>query len=87
MSTRQCWVLRPPPPSLHHPSSREKQATTFMEGVWGQVGDLGHNREQVPQTGPLGLPALKDSEGALAHASDLFLFVTLQVQHRGIMKW
>lgn len=57
------------------------RATTFMEGVWGQAGDLGHDREQVPQTGPLGLPALEDSEGALAHASDLLLSVTLHKEH------
>lgn len=52
-----------------------------MEGVRGQARDLGHDWEQVPQTGPLRLPALEDSEGALAHASDLLLSVTLQMEH------
>lgn len=50
---------------------------TFTEGVRGQAGDLGHDREEVPQAGPLGLPALQDLEDALAQAPDLLL-VTLQ---------
>lgn len=86
------WALRPPPPHLSAvPPTRalhllyahtglSGRATTFMEGVRGQAGDLGHDREQMPQTGPLGLPALEDSEGALAHASDL-LSVTLHTEH------
>ena len=57
-----------------------------MEGVRGQVRDLGHDREQVPQTGTLGLPALEDSEGALAHALDLLLSVALQMEHRRNVK-
>lgn len=55
---------------------------TFMEGAWGEAGDLGHDREEGPQTGPLGLPALEDSEDTLAHASDLLLSVALQMEHR-----
>lgn len=56
-----------------------------MEGAWGEAGDLGHDREEGPQTGPLGLPALEDFEDTLAHAPDLLLSVTLQIKHgRGL---
>lgn len=41
------------------PSGR---ANTFTEGARGQAGDLPHDREEVPQAGPLGLPALEDLE-------------------------
>lgn len=58
------------------------RTNTFMEGVRGEVGDLGHDWEQVPGTGPLGLPALEDPEDTLAHAPDLPLRVTLQTEHR-----
>lgn len=52
-----------------------------MEGAWGKADDLGQDREEGTQTGPLGLPALQDFEDALAHTADL-RSVTLQVKHR-----
>lgn len=53
---------------------------TFVEAAWGEAGDLRQDGEEGPQTGPLGLPALKDFEDALGHVSDLLLSVALQIK-------
>lgn len=53
---------------------------TFAEAAWGEAGDLRQDGEEGPQTGPLGLPALKDFEDALGHVSDLLLSVALQIK-------
>lgn len=55
---------------------------TFVEGAWGEAGDLGQDREEGPQTRPLGLPALEDFEDTQAHICDLQLFVTLHIKHK-----
>jgi hypothetical protein len=57
-------------------------ACTFLEGAGGKAHDLGQHREEVSGTGPLRLPALKDREDVLGHASDLLLSVALQIKQR-----
>ena len=56
---------------------------TFRKGVRGQAGDLGHDREEVRQAGPLRLPTLQDLDDALAHGPDL-LRVALQNPWRNV---
>lgn len=60
------------------PFGKKCPVPTFHEGAWGQANDLGQDREEVPDTGALGLPVLKDLEDALAHTSDLSFSVSLQ---------
>lgn len=56
---------------------------TFRKGIWGQAGDLGHDREEVCQAGPLRLPTLQDLDDTLAHGPDL-LRVALQNPWRNV---
>lgn len=56
----------------------EEVSSTFYEGAWGQANDLGQDREEVPDAGPLRLPVLKDLEDALAQTDDLSFSVSLQ---------
>lgn len=69
------WWSTPAPPPL--------TLLTFRKGIRGQAGDLGHDREEVCQAGPLGLPTLQDLDDTLAHGPHL-LWVALQNPWRNV---
>lgn len=49
-----------------------------MKAAWSQVGDLGHEWEQVARARPLRVPTPQALEDALAHGADLVPSVSLQ---------